>query len=429
MADRLDRLGSTEQDLITRIGLLEDLKAVCAGGQVRATAELRSQQRERLGRLGVPETEQLRGVAQQVGLARRESPTTARRHVAVGSVLVADMPHTLAALETGVIGEWCATEVAAETVLLSAEQRRELDAEVGGRLGGVSVRQARLRARAVAQRLDPKTATLALDAAVNKRCVTIRPADNGMTYLTAMLPMPAGVAAYGALHHAAAAAKAAGDPRGRGQLMADLLAHRITTGGAIAAADPAEIADTGRSLPAGANVEIQLVMTDRTLMDRDDGPVLINGYGIPAPMARRLLVGVGEKVRVWVRRLFAAPTTGELISCDKRRRLVPASIRTFLLARDQVCRTPWCGAPILHSDHIVAVAAGGPTSLENVQGLCQNCNQVKEQEGWSLTWQRGGVIETTTPTGHRYLSHPPPLPRSEPWPAERLTWSDLSDSG
>ena len=115
-----------------------------------------------------------------------------------------------------------------------------------------------------------------------------------MTYLTAMLPMPAGVAAYGALHHAAAAAKAAGDPRGRGQLMADLLAHRITTGGAIAAADPAEIADTGRSLPAGANIEIQLVMTDRTLMDRDDGPVLINGYGIPAPMARRLLVGGGE---------------------------------------------------------------------------------------------------------------------------------------
>ena len=79
--------------------------------------------------------------------------------MSAGSVLVADMPHTLAALETGVIGEWCATEVAAETVLLSAEQRRELDAEVGGRLGGVSVRQARLRARAVAQRLDPKTAT------------------------------------------------------------------------------------------------------------------------------------------------------------------------------------------------------------------------------------------------------------------------------
>ena len=115
--------------------------------------------------------------------------------------------------------------VQAETVLLGSDRRRELDAEIGGRLTGLTVGRAKLRARKVAQRLDPDIATLACDAAAGKRQVTIRPADHGMTYLTALLPLAAGVAAYGALHHAAAAAKAAGDERGRGQLMADLLAH------------------------------------------------------------------------------------------------------------------------------------------------------------------------------------------------------------
>ena len=419
--DALDRivqqfagLGSSEKDLITRIGLLEDLKAFCAAGQVRATAALRTRQRERFEQLGVPEDDQLRGIAQQVGLARRESPNTARRHVQVACELVADMPHTLTALETGVISEWCAGEVVGETVLLTSEQRRELDAEVGGTLGGVSVRRAKLRARAVAQRLDPDTASIACDAAASKRCVTIRPADHGMTWLTALLPMTAGVAAYGALHHAAATAKAAGDPRGRGQLMADLLTHRLTN----PAAATADAADTAVDLPAGVGVEIQLVMTDRTLLDGDDEPVLLNGHPLPAPIARRLLAGAGRKVRMWVRRLFTAPTSGELISCDQNRRLISETVRGLLLTRDQVCRTPWCGAPIRHGDHIVPVVDGGLTSIDNVQGLCENCNYAKQLPGWTTSRLPDGTIHTTTPTGHSYDSRPPPPPRSDPWAAE-----------
>ena len=408
-------MGSSEKDLITRIGLLEDLKAACAAGQVRATAALRTRQRERLEPLGVPETDQLRGIAQLVGLARRESPTTARRHVQVAGALVGNMPYTLAALETGVISEWCATEVVAETVLLTCNQRRELDAEVGSSLAGVSVKQAKLRARAVAQRLDPETASIACDTAASKRCVTIRPADHGMTWLTALLPMTAGVAAYGALHHAVATAKAAGDPRGRGQLMADLLTHRLTNPAAALATDAA---DTAVHLPTGVGVEIQLVMTDRTLLDGDDAPALLNGHPLPAPIARRLLAGAGRKVRLWVRRLFTAPTTGELINCDQTRRLIPETVRGFLLTRDQVCRTPWCGAPVRHGDHITPVADGGLTSIDNVQGLCENCNYAKQLPGWITSRLSDGTIRTTTPTGHCYDSRPPPPPRSDPWAAE-----------
>ena len=163
-------------------------------------------------------------------------------------------------------------------------------------------------------------------------------------------------------------------------------------------------------------------------MDRDDGPVLINGYGIPPRLPAGSLAGSARKCGCGYGGCSPRPR-GRTDQLRPEPAADPGRFAASCSLGDQVCRTPWCGAPIRHADHIVPVVDGGLTSIENVQGLCENCNQVKEQEGWSLTWQRGGVIETTTPTGHRYSSHPPPLPRSEPWPAERLTWLDLSDSG
>ena len=134
------------------------------------------------------------------------------------------------------IGEWCATEVAAETVLLSRA------AAGTGRRGRrqarrVSVRQAKLRARAVAQRLDP---TPPLASTPPRQAVRHHPAGRQRHDLADRdTSDAAGVAAYGALHHAAAAAKAAGDPRGRGQLMADLL---TATGGPFRTADEMDTA-------------------------------------------------------------------------------------------------------------------------------------------------------------------------------------------
>ena len=212
-----------------------------------------------------------------------------------------------------------AAEVVGETVLLTSEQRSELDAEVGGTLGGVSVRQAKLRAWAVAQRLDPETATHRLR---HRRVEAVRHHPTGRPrhdLADRAAADTAGVAAYGALHHAAATAKAAGDPRGRGQLMADLLTYWLTN---PAAAPSHRCADTAVDLPAGVGIEIQLVMTDCALLDGDDSLPCSSAIPLPAPIARRLLAGGGRKVRMWVRRLFTAPTGGELITCDQTRRLI-----------------------------------------------------------------------------------------------------------
>ncbi|WP_189116830.1 HNH endonuclease, partial [Nocardioides luteus] len=62
-------------------------------------------------------------------------------------------------------------------------------------------------------------------------------------------------------------------------------------------------------------------------------------------------------------------------------------------------------------------ADGGTTSADNLQGLCERCNQAKESLGWQARPAPDGSITTITPTGHTYTSPP-----SDIWqPAPRLS--------
>jgi hypothetical protein len=102
-----------------------------------------------------------------------------------------------------------------------------------------------------------------------------------------------------------------------------------------------------------------------------------------------------------VRRLYTDPTGTQLVAMDSRRRLFPAAAQKFLILRDQTCRTPWCDAPIRHIDHITPFGRGGPTHLDNGQGLCQACNLSNKPP----TGKAGPTrITPTTP------STPPPQP-------------------
>jgi 5-methylcytosine-specific restriction endonuclease McrA len=169
---------------------------------------------------------------------------------------------------------------------------------------------------------------------------------------------------------------------------------------------------TGQTAAAATPVEINLVMSDQTLVAGDDAPAHLEGYGpIPAPVARAL---VRDADRTWVRRLFTRPADSELVAMDSRRRLFAGDLRRFVVVRDQFCRTPWCDAPIRHADHIVRAADGGASSADNGQGLCEACNLVKESPGWGARRRPGRRhrVETTTPTGHRHTSHAPDLPGS-----------------
>ncbi|RYE38045.1 MAG: HNH endonuclease, partial [Hyphomicrobiales bacterium] len=99
--------------------------------------------------------------------------------------------------------------------------------------------------------------------------------------------------------------------------------------------------------------------------------------------------------------------------------------------RDRTCRTPWCDAPIRHHDHIQPREYEGPTTAHNGASLCAACNYAKQGAGWNAKPHQlpGGLhkIEIHTPTGHRYRSTAPPLPKPLPFrevqtssPVERI---------
>jgi hypothetical protein len=159
-------------------------------------------------------------------------------------------------------------------------------------------------------------------------------------------------------------------------------------------------------------------MTDRALLQGDGEPAVLEGYGpIPAPTARDLVAGLPETTPVWLRLLYTHPSTGQLIAMTSKRRFFGGALRRFTRYRDQYCRTPWCGAPIRHVDHVEPVAKGGVTAASNSEGLCEACNQAKEGYGWAArTVSTPGThfVELVTPTGHRYRSRAPDPPGSPP---------------
>ena len=89
-------------------------------------------------------------------------------------------------------------------------------------------RAATSRAAAAAYKLDPEAVMGKVRGAVKDRHVSVRPAPDTMARLSALLPVAQGVAIWAALLKAADSATATGDPRTRGQLMADELTNRIT---------------------------------------------------------------------------------------------------------------------------------------------------------------------------------------------------------
>ncbi|QDW29208.1 DUF222 domain-containing protein [Arthrobacter sp. KBS0702] len=400
---------------------LEDLKSALAARQARNAVAFDLSQRRDQSLAGLPVDELGVGVAAQIALARRESPAKGGRLLGLAKALVTEMPHTLAALETGQLNEWRATLLVRETACLSAEDRAAVDEELAadtGTFDGAGDRRIISAARAAAYRRDPRSVTQRAAHAATECHVSLRPAPDTMCYLTALLPVAAGVAVQAALTRHADSVRSSGDPRSRGQLMADALVERTTgKAGGI------------------SGVEIQLVMTDRSLLQGDSEPARLPGYGVvPAGWARQLLVGAGDTTgagqgtdagsdtdaspafRIWLRRLFTDPATGELLSTDSRARLFPAGLRRFIQVRDETCRTPYCDAPIRHLDHIIPWRSGGATTSGNGAGLCEACNHTKETPGWSVRPRPGPrhTIETTTPVGYRYRSMAPPLPGTCP---------------
>ena len=257
--------------LIAQISELEQVKSAAAAGQARAAAALDELRRRDEADSGVLAAERGRGVASEIALARRDSPARGARHLRVAKTLVHDMPHTLAALETGTLSEWRATLIVEEAGDLSTEDRRILDAELCA---------------------DVTT----LEGMGDKR-ITPPPSRShtgsttGRRRSAPPRPLPTAGASTRPGRHDLRDRAAAGRPRGervcgaepgrhtivdhrsRGAVMADTLVERVT----------------GRPAGTPEPVAVNLVISDETLLGGDNTSAVVEGYGpIPASVARSL---------------------------------------------------------------------------------------------------------------------------------------------
>ena len=138
-----------------------------------------------------------------MALARRDSPARGGRHLGFAKASVYEMPHTLAALECGALSEWRATLIVRESACLDVADRRTLDAELCrdvSNLDGMGDARVVTAAKEIAYRLDAQAVVDRAARAESDRTVTIRPAPDTMTYVTALLPVAKGVGVYAALN-------------------------------------------------------------------------------------------------------------------------------------------------------------------------------------------------------------------------------------
>ncbi len=451
--------------LLDTLRALEGLKSACAAAQALATDEFDRTRRTERAEKGIPTAQQGQGIAAEVGLARSESPNQGSRHLGLAIALVREMPHTFALLQQGSLSEWRATILVRETSCLSREDRARIDEELCSNpatLAGCGDRMIAAKAMTAAARLDAAALVRRNRKAVGDRRVSSRPAPDTMAYVTALLPVRQGVAVHATLGRDADSILATGDAEGRtrAQIMADLFVSRIT----------------GVTTAAEQPITVNLVISDEVLFGSGSTPAHVQGYGdIPAGLARQWVAEAADSgatdtaaadaaaetgadtdnaditdeaddtatkdnaaadtvdaeavdtdaeanraaAVLQLRRVYAHPATGALTAMESKSRCFPVGLRRFIDVRDRTCRTPWCDAPIRARDHIKRHTEGGATTTDNGAGLCAACNYAKEGDGWAAQPQpktRAQLhrYEVKTPSGHRYRSTAPPLPRPAP---------------
>ncbi|MGU3500547.1 HNH endonuclease [Mycobacterium sp. C31M] len=392
--------GASEEELRIQVERCEQLKSQAAAVQARATALWAHKRAAAEQQRGVPARRRGKGLTAEIALARREAPVRGNTHLGVANALVHEMPHTMAALEAGVLSEYRVTLIVRESACLSVEHRRELDAEMCSdttELAGWGNNRVEAEAKKITARLDAAAVVERNNKAVADRCVTTGPAPNGMVYVTFLTSLGHGIGMYAALKRAS---DVAGDGRTRGQVMSDTAYERIT----------------GRAVTEPVDVQLNLVLADTTLTGWDDCPGVLAGYGPVSASVVRQLVGdavTDQKARATLRRLYRHPESGQLVAMESRSRIFPKALAMFLGLRDQTCRTPFCNAPIRHFDHATPHRGGGKTSARNGLGLCEACNYAKEAAGWTVrTHDDNGshTAEFVTPTHAVYRSIAPPPP-------------------
>ena len=153
----------------------------------------------------------------------------------------------------------------------------------------------------------------------------------------------------------------------------------------------------------GHRPHIQVTVALSTLLGIDQLPAQLAGHGpITAETARRIATH-GD----W-RRLITDPIDGRLLEYGRALRDPPQDLEDYLIARDVTDRFPTSLTPANRCDldHRREWERGGTTGQTNMHALGNGLHVVRHDVGWRIESPREGHLIWTSPTGHRYYTHP-----------------------
>ncbi len=394
---RVRGVGELESSVRNQLQAIGDLETqICSlqAEQVRRAATYVREQLELDSRLSrTAGEEQHRAMVAEVALARRVSTLSASSWLADAFTLDDTCPATLAALGRGEVSLWAARQISSQVSLLGDLALRHLaDELIAAEAPGLTAGQVKQLARTRVVDVDPAAADARAAAARADRYVTATAGDDADGFLTAKLPAEQVLACWNAVHDHATAVYAGGDLEGRSvsRIMCDTLVERLT----------------GISQPRKIKTQVNLVMTDRTLIGLEEKPGQLIGFGPIPPDTARLIAATGD---TWVRRLYTDPVDGSAVLSDTRARRFNGAVRDLIVLRDQHCRGPRCPTGIADIDHIREHAKGGRTSVRNGQGLSRGCHTLRDHPG--VTASRDPESNATTwtlPSGATAKILPPP---------------------
>ncbi len=252
--------------------------------------------------------------------------------------------------------------VADATAPLSDEQAAAVEQKVlarGGRASHALFRQALRRAVLT---VDPDGARHRHDRQRRDRHIRLRPLNDAMAELWALLPAVDAQAAYQRIDTLARRAAGPDDPRGIDERRADVLTDLLL----------------GRRYDdTPMHVEVGVIVPVTTLLGLTDIPGELAGYGpIPAGLTRAL-----AKNATW-RRILTDPADGSVREVGRRRFPSPALAR-HIHVRDRTCRFPGCRKPAkaCDLDHVQAYNDGGTTEPGNLATVCRHHHRMKHEGG------------------------------------------------
>jgi hypothetical protein len=390
----LDPRALSAADRIDLVTALQEQKNWLEAVQARVLAEIDAADTSRLG------------LAQEaVSLALKVPLPTAQRMLKASRTLVRELPNTLALLAGGEISQRHAQLITETAWRLEPELVDEFEARVTDRAADQTLSQLRQSASRAELALDPATAQQRHARALADRRVGFQPAGDGMAELPVLVGAAEGQLIFTRLT-AAATLLPAEDARTMDQKRADLLVDAVLSG----------LPHDALPELQGRRPSIQVVVGADTLLQLDDQPAHLLGYGpITAETARRL---AADESGTW-RRLLTDPDTGQLLDISADRYRPSQRLRDYVSARDGVCAFPTCNQPGYRCEyeHIKPYAQGGRTCRCNAALACRRHNLCKSDTGWRYRRNSDGSLTWTDDTGHQHTSHPP------------QRWSSRRDTG